>query len=62
MDFDDCVRIFEHIFHKINLLTSTETLDKRDIERLLELMNYKKDGQISVDEFHIFYFKSILGS
>ena len=51
MDYDDCVLIFEYIFKKINFIGEHETLEQKDIQRLLELINYKKDGKITIDEF-----------
>ena len=62
IDFDEVVNIIEHIYNKINFLRKNEHLDKDDVLRLLNLMNYDNDGKIGYEEFEIFYFKSMLGS
>jgi len=49
LDFDEIYGIFEYMFNKG--LTSDEKIQKEDIGRLLEMINYNKDGQVTFEEF-----------
>lgn len=62
IEYDEVVKIIEHIYTKINFLRSNEHLDKDDVMRLMDLINFDGDGKIGYLEFEIFYFKSWLGS
>lgn len=49
LDFDEIYGIFEYMFNKG--LTADEKIQKEDIGRLLEMINYNKDGQVTFEEF-----------
>ena len=62
LDYGEMYQIFEYMFKKIKFLKANETIDQEDVERLMTMINYNKDAQVTFEEFELFYLKSILGS
>lgn len=60
--YEDMVKMFQEIFRKIGYLKKSESIDKDDVENLIKLIDYQKQGSISIQEFELYYLKSILGS
>ncbi len=62
LEYNEIFQIFNKIYAKISYTEKNEKMDKSDLERLLQLMNFDEDGKISFDEFELFYLKGLLGS
>ena len=62
LEYNEIFQIFNKIYTKIAYTEKNEKLDKTDLERLLQMMNFDEDGKISYAEFELFYLRGLLGS
>ncbi len=64
LQFDELLKIFDLIFHKIYMLTGKEALDFDDFKSVFESMNYDHDidGTVKYKEFEVFYLHALLTS
>ncbi len=65
LEYNEIFEIFAEIHSYITLNSQkvkkmTHTSD--DLKRLMEMINYEKDGKICKTEFEIFYLRAILAS
>ena len=63
LNYTEFSEVFKRIYKDIGMITKKSApLKEEDIRRLIEMIDYDNDNQISLLEFRIYYLKGILGS